>query len=204
MTCTSTCMIGGGSPNYTLEMINLLKPYPISVLSKLFKTYKMEYDEENEKSSNITLFTFKLKQKLGKKKIMPEIKKWLKKNEPKKTSKKSKLPKEDTIRNLKNRVKHYQKNKDCNVKLNSKKAQLKDIVNRQDIKLDGDKITVKVLRDAIRKHKKEHCIGLSGMNKKKLINFINIHNIPVHIKFGNKVRERLFTITTPEKDLEMV
>lgn len=107
-----------------------------------------------------------------------------KEKKTKKTSKRSKTrpvkaKKKLKVKFLKKVITNYKTKKQCSTKLASKKTILQKMISTQNIEIKKGKVTVKDLKDSIKKFKKIHCPGLSKMKKLELLTFVNVHNIPI-------------------------
>lgn len=202
MSCNS-CMIGGKKKQTgagkIVDNTKLLESYSIKDLKKLFKHYGKDYDDENDRSGNLAIFSMTLPDSVE------AVKKWIAKNKStkvKKSVRKLRKKKGKNVSQLKKEVKRYKKSKNCSFKLNSRKNQLKEMVKKQNIKITKENATVKDLRASIKAFKKVNCPGLSKMRKSKLLEFVENHEIPL-IKFNlRKNTTRKFRVPTPEKKLK--
>ena len=202
MSCQS-CMVGGGKKRQTgagkiKDNTRLLKKYTVKDLKKLFRKYKHKYDNKNGRAENLAIFSMKVSDSTDK------VKEWVKKNKPSSpVASVTPVLKKKPVRKLKKRINVYKKSKQCNTKLNSKKAVLQQMAKNQKIKVKK-KPTVKDLKVSIKAFKKVNCPGLSKMRRAGLLAFIKAHKIPIKIHFvskrNNKVRE--YSIHTPEREMK--
>ena len=199
------CMIGGRKylvgGDKIKDNIKLLKNYPVKDLEKLFKANKLKYDKELGRAENIAIFSLKT----GFANSVGIVEKFVEKNKP--SGKKGRKPRAKVVskkRKLVNRVKLFKKRKGCDVKLTSKKAVLKSMVDKQKIKVKPAKKskgpTKKDLQNSIKAYKKVTCPGLSKMKKADLEKFVKKHKIPIQLKIVASSPEiKRFIITTPER-----
>ena len=203
-----TCMIGGrkyqrGGDNIK-KNIKLLKSYPIKDLEKLFKDNSLSYDKELGRAENIAIFSLKK----GFSNSNEIVEAFVDKNKP--SGKKGRKPRAKVVskkQKLVNRVKLFKKRKGCDIKLTSKKATLKAMTDKQNIKVVpkkvGKKPTKKDLQNSIKAYKKVTCPGLSKMKKADLEKFIKKHKIPIKLKITASSPEiKRFIITTPERKMK--